>query len=366
MRKIGILTYHPYDNYGAVLQAYALQSYISKHYNDDVEIIDFCTDDQKHDNDILQLRRKKTIRSIISTLFYKLPIYFQLRRKRKRFDLFRKENLYLTPLFKDSLSLFANLPRKDIFITGSDQVFNPYSKYTEIYYLGFEKGKAKKVAYAPSFGVSDMEKSVTAKLQEYLRDFDALSCREQTGADYLSQLLGIKVPCVADPVFLLSKEEWLKVAVTPPNVDNRSKYILVYRLNGGSELMRLAKKVGRIKQLPIICVANEARWRKGAQMEYSSGPSELLGLINNADCVITDSFHGTSLSIVFEREIITYIANTKTSGRITSIMGIIGLTSNIVYNVDDFNYNNIIKVDYSKKLNSYISLSSNFLNSVLL
>ena len=366
MKKIGILTYHSYDNYGAVLQAYALQTYILKHLKKDVEIINFCTDKQVQDNDVLQLKGKKTIRSIISILYHKLPIYCQLRKRRHRFNQFRKEYLVLTKRYKDAKSLTDDIPFEDIYITGSDQVFNPYAEYTEVYYLGFKKDGARKVAYAPSFGVADLEESVNKRLQCLIRDFDYISCREQVGADYLSKLLGKNVPCVVDPVFLLTNEEWnIVMKKTKLNNSYSEGYIFVYRLNGGLQLMQLAQKVSETVNLPIICVATDNLYKTGCVVNHSAGPLELFGLIKGASYVVTDSFHGTALSLVFGVKVIPYIAFRQASSRITTIMENIGLSRNIIYNVDDFDFNSLFFTDYEIQLRRYKDFSEKFLSDAL-
>lgn len=366
MKRIGIITYHPYDNYGAVLQAYALQTYISKHLKGDVEIIDFCTDEQLLDNDILQLKRKKTIRSLLSTLKEKLPIYLELKRRKKSFEQFRNVFFKLTARYKDPQSLFENLPSEDIYITGSDQVFNPYAKYTDVYYLGFDKKEARKVAYAPSFGVSDLEESVNESLKSLIYDFDYISCREEVGAHYLTKLLGKIVPCVADPVFLLSKDEWSKVAHKPRhNKPFENGYIFVYRLNGGQKLMELAKKVSSSTGLPIICVARDKHYRQGCVVDVSAGPLEMLDYIRSASFVVTDSFHGTALSLVFGVKVIPFIALKKASSRITTIMDRFGLSQNVVYNVDDFHFDSLKFSDYRSQMDGYILESANYLQEAL-
>lgn len=366
MKKIGIFTYHSYDNYGAVLQAYALQTYISEKLNEQVEIIDFCTDEQLLANDILHFKRRKSLRLILSALYHKLPIFNQLKKRRRRFDLFRIDHLHLSQRFKDSKSLINNLPLKDVYIAGSDQVFNPYAKYTDVYYLGFKKNNAKKVAYAPSFGVTNLEESVDSKLQSLLRDFDYLSCREQVGADYLSKLLGRNVPCVADPVFLLTKEEWNTVIRQPLLKKSYNRgYIFVYRLNGGPQLMKLAQKLLELVNLPIICVATDFFYNNRYKVDSSAGPSEFLGLIRDASYVVTDSFHGTALSLVFGVKVIPYIAFPQASSRITNIMNRFGLSQNIVYNVGEFDFDSLNFGDYFEQMDIYINDSKKFLHEAL-
>lgn len=366
MKKIGILTYHPYNNYGAVLQVYALQAFISKTFQSNVEVINFNTERQQGDNDILQLKGKNNIRSIVAILLYRGPIYCKLKLRRRRFDIFRKNYLNLTIRFKDVKSLWSNLPEEDVYISGSDQVFNPLAEYTEVYYLGFPKKTGRKIAYAPSFGLSNIEEAITEELKSRLKDFDSLSCREKNGAEYLSKLLNKKVPCVADPVFLLSAEQWSQIAKTTQLANQfNGGYIFVYRLNGGKELMSLAAKISSATGLPIICVAPDFRFLGKCRMDYSAGPEEMLGYIRHASYVVTDSFHGTALSLVFGTKVITYVAFPKAADRITTIMKRFHLIQNVIFDIETFNFNELSFLDYSQYLKEYIAESVSYLKQAL-
>ncbi len=366
MQKIGILTFHSSDNYGAVLQAYALHNFLVTHLEADVEIINFSTIEQQKSYRILNFDKKKSLWGLLSALLYlllfKLPIFIQLRTRKYKFSRFRKDFLILTCRFWNKEELFENLPMEDVYITGSDQVFNPYGKYTDVYYLGFNKGKSKKIAYAPSFGVSNFKESVGERLRGLLMDFDAISCREQVGADFLTEILAKPISCVADPVFLLTKEEWFDIAKVPNAVKRyKGRFIFVYRLNGGKPLMKLAKKVSDATGLPIVCLSMDCRNRMGARMIYTAGPLEILGLIKESSYVITDSFHGTALSLVLRKKIIPYIASLKNASRITSIMDKFDMLKNVVYNVDDFNIDALRHSNYEVAMSRYIEYSKAFL-----
>ncbi len=368
MKRIGIFTYHVYDNYGAVLQAYALQTYITTHLNADVDIVNFFTKDQESKNDIFKVKQQKSLRQKLSTIYHKLPLYPALASRRKKFQAFRKSYLNLTRRYYSEQELFGNLASKDIYITGSDQVFHPYADYSDVYYLGFKKGKAKKVGYAPSFGVTNSEllKYVDERLQNYLRDFDALSCREQNGADFLKRILGKDVSCVVDPVFLLSKEEWNRIVLTPNEVKKyNGKYIFVYRLIGGKPLMDLANKISSYTGLPVVCISMAKPETKGFHMIYNTGPQEILGLIKNASYVITDSFHGTALSLVFGNRIISYISKPNAADRITTIMDRLSMSDKVVADVEKFDVKSLEFADYEAKLNGFIDSSKKYLELAL-
>lgn len=360
MKKIGILTFHPYDNYGAVLQAYALQKYLEKRFSADVEVINFVTKEQERSNAVIPYNINTSIYELAVLLIFKVPIYCALKIRKKRFASFRNEHLNLTQEFKDKDSLFKNIPDKDIYISGSDQVFNPLSQYTDIYYLGFNRSPSQKIAYAPSFGITEIENHIDNRLRNYLKDFDAISCREEAGVEYLTKLLGIEVPCVCDPVLLLSKDEWLNMSTSP---DIKSNYIFVYRLNGGSQLMKLAKKVSEATGLKIVCLAMDSRWSKGVTMNYSAGPKEILGLIANASYVVTDSFHGTAISLILNTAVIPYIARPKTSSRLLTLMKKMNLSHNVVHDVNKFEFSEMKFNTYSDLLEEFVSYSEDYLQN---
>lgn len=363
MKKIGILTFHTADNYGAVLQAYALQQFISKHLEQDVEIINFSTPLLENEYQIIHLSSRNPIKDAVLK-FINLLFYPSLKRKKNRFHDFRKDMLTLSQRkYVSPDDLKNNIYPYDVYITGSDQVFNPNINYSDIYYLNFNKEGGKKIAYAPSFGVSVFTDEITQRIKPYLLDFDALSCRENAGAEYLSQILCSEIPCVADPVYLLSKEDWLKL-VSKPKEKNR--FIFVYDLNGGKNLIEIAKKVGKECNLPIICCTGHiTQIYKGVKCKYDLGPKELLGYIANAEYVVTDSFHGTSLSLVLGVKVISYIATKHTSSRIISIMEKLNITDQLMYNSSQVDLNKISWFNYDDILLSYRQKSMDYLRNAI-
>lgn len=363
MRKIGILTFHTADNYGAVLQAYALQNFITEHLNHDAEVINFSTPLLENEYGIMCLGSKNPVKNIVLK-FINLLYYTELKRKKDRFNSFRNDLIKLSDRkYVSSDDLKNKIYPYDVFISGSDQVFNPDINYSDIYYLNFHKGRGIKVAYAPSFGISDFTSEISDRIKPWLDDFDSLSCREEIGAKYLSQLMNTRIPCVIDPVFLLEKEDWLKIAIPPKT---QYKYLFVYDLNGGEKLLEIACKIAAEKKLKVVCCTAKIQKRyKGVKCVYDLGPLELLGYIANASFVVTDSFHGTSLSVILESEFVSYIATQKTASRITSLLNSIGLKDRIVCNQDIANMNCIDTFAYKRTLNKLRSFSIEFLQNAI-
>lgn len=363
-KTIGIVTFHTADNYGAVLQAYALQEYIKLHIGHYVEIINFNTSTHEKEHKLFE-DAPDLFRKVIYGLFT-IPHIYALRTRAIRFAEFRKSFLDIsTRRYFREIDFLEDIKHYDYYITGSDQVFNPRVKYRKCYYLGFDKKGSKKIAYAPSFGISKFTDDESAFIKSMIKDFDKLSCRETVGANYLSKLTGQSVPTVCDPVFLLSKEEWEKVIVYPPK---QEPYIFVYDLLGGRSDIELARKVSEsLGGLKIICATTRTRIRyKGIKVLRNLGPCELLGYIANSECVVTDSFHGTSLSYVMGKKVISYIASKKSSSRILSLTESIGTQNQVVTKINEFSYNTIQFIDYKPKLDKFTSDSKNFLQKSLL
>lgn len=359
IKKIGIITFHTADNYGAVYQTYALQNYIENNYNVKVEIIDFCTKKHLSAYNIFRRKSNSYIKNIVLQLIT-LFRYKQLHDKKEKFRVFRDKYFHLSEKkYQSEDELLNKIELYDIYITGSDQVFNPNNEFLRGYYLDFPKKNSKKIAYAPSFGISNFSDDISKKILPYLVDFDYLSCRESDGAKYMSSLLNKNIPVVVDPVFLLNKISWEKI-MKIPKIDR--KYIFVYDLCGGENLILLSQKIKKSTGLNIICATNNIRKRyNDCVSKYNIGPAELIGYINNAEYVVTDSFHGTSLSLILGTKVISYIALKHASGRLVSIMGQLGLTNQIVEDLNSFKIENIDFNEYQSKLDNFISESKRFL-----
>ena len=362
-KKIGLLTFHTPDNYGAVYQAFALQHYISKELAENIEIIDFCTPKHLKAYSIFKKKSNNPIKDLLHRLITATK-YLQLKKKKRLFEQFRKNYLKLSKKrYKSEDEFLAHTDMYDTYIVGSDQVFNPRNEYLKAYYLAFEKRGKRKIAYAPSFGISNFNDEITARILPYLKDFDSLSCREKQGAEYLSRIMGEDVPAVVDPVFLIDKEAWEKVAVTP---QEKEKYIFVYDLCGGEKLISIAKSIAKQKNLKVICATGRIiNNYKGVDTRFDIGPAEMLGYINNAEYVVTDSFHGTSLSLVMQKKVITYIALPHAASRITSITEFLGTSNQVVTDVATFNIDNIHFNEYGEKLVQFVNSSKEYLQTTL-
>jgi hypothetical protein len=326
--KIGIVTFHTPINYGAVLQIYALQKYIkSKYPSAEVKVINFRTKVHETEYSVFVKFRKNIFKYLYLQTWVVLK-YVKLINRKNKFKYFVEQNLDLTERFETEEEFMDKLPEMDIYISGSDQVFHPSAKYIDVYYLNFKKENAIKIAYAPSFGISKFTDEVELKIKNYLLDFDALSCREKDGAQFMSKVVNRNIQSVLDPTFLLSTEQWNEIIVEP---NEANKYIFIYDLNGANDLINIAIKIKKETGFKIICQTQKAHASYDIdKLLFDVGPSEFLGFIKNAEYVITDSFHGIALSVLFKIKLFAYVAKPHASGRVRSLLDAVGLNDQIV------------------------------------
>lgn len=352
--KIGILTFHTAENYGAVLQAYALQETLKREFDKaEVEIINYAPLSTKRSYRIYSSKSKNVIKQFLLHCLTSYH-YLSLKRKKNKFYFFVNKFLNLSnKTFLNQFDFFNNIPEYDVYITGSDQVFNPKNPNNKrIFYLDFPKNDNKKIAYAPSFGITQFSEEQQKEIAYYVSSFDGLSCRENEGAEFLATITGKEIPTVLDPVFLLSSKQWDEI-IKPPEI--KQKYIFIYDLNGGKNLVTIANKIKKETGFVIICCTRKitAFYDVDKQI-YSIGPQDLLGYIKNAEYVVTDSFHGTALSIVFNKKHYSYIASEGTSSRIISLLENLGISNRVILKrtISTFSFDNelFMSNNYLEKL----------------
>lgn len=361
--NIGIFTFFQ-TNYGAVLQAYALQHYLEQNADAHVEIVDFTTAEHLKAHKVFQKATGRNPFKALKFYFCTLVHYKQLRGRIDKTWAFKEKYFHFTRRYSSVEDLIHNPPKEDIYITGSDQVFNPKGQYLPVYYLGFEKGVGIKAAYAPSFGISQFPDDLTKRISPYLKDFDFLSCRESSGAEYLSSITGEEVPVVVDPVLLHNATEWGKVAISPAFEDD---YIFIYDLNGAENLVRIAKAIQKETNLPIVCLTGNRVKRYSVDKQiFDAGPAEFIGWIKSASFVVTDSFHGTVFSLIFNKQFYSFIAYERTSFRIRNILRQVGMEQRLITKegLGSFDYTITPKRE-NVELDSLAAYSKAFIKSII-
>lgn len=362
--KIGIVTHHTAHNYGAMLQAYALQRYLKDEYNYEVKNIHLRTK-----AGIKAYRIFKKPNRIIGLIweFIKFFHYPQLKRKHIAFENFLENYLDKTKLYKSYEELETYPPELDCYISGSDQVFSPMGKEINAYYLNFGDDETKRIAYAPSFGYKTIPEEKKDLIRKLLNRFDHLSAREVSGCKIIEELTGEKVPNVLDPVFLLEPDQYRKIS--KPLKLKYKKYILCYSLVGMKKQIPLAMKVKELTGLPIVLISSSALLPiKGVdKIVRDAGPREFLWLFDNASFVVTDSFHGTAFSLIFRKNFFSTIAMPLKADRIYSILNEVGLNDRIIEDPKEIKKDKLT-IDYktpNERLQNKINISKDYLQKAL-
>lgn len=331
--KIGILTFINTTNYGASLQAYALQETLKKK-GYEVEVIQY---NNKH------IRDKETNKINgfnLKELIKKILIGKKIEDKIKKFKEFESRNIK----FSEEFTKLLDIEKKyDKIIVGSDQVWNlSLTDNDWNYFLEFVNDNKKKIAYAPSFGNVEFDEKYIEKAKKLLSDFSALSIRENKGAAFIENKFGLKCKTVIDPTLLLSSSEWdKKISYCPPIKD----YILVYFPNNKKKVFEFAKKLSKKEKLPIVYLSISPKKVFGVKTIYDASPEEFIGWIKNATYVITGSFHGTVFSLNYNKNF--FFENTGNGSRIDNI---VELTNTKSRNIDNLDFKDIDYEYVEKKL----------------
>mgnify|MGYP001369123238 CR=1 FL=1 len=340
-KRIGIITLNGYFNYGNRLQNYALQE-VLKSYGFLVETI--LVKVQKEEKEKGENYKIELILKYIKSI-----LKFVLRYKRhekirtQRFLEFSKKHIHETDFFIFENNVPSEVVSKyDFFVTGSDQVWNPeYNGMSSVYFLTFAP-KSKRISYAASFGISDLPNESIQKYKKWLSEIKYLSVREEAGAKIVKELTGRDAEVHLDPTLLLTKEEWMCISRESPNKP-KAKYILTYFLGNISEVrQKIINDIAEEYQLEVVSLANIKDKRT-----YIADPSEFLDYIDSAELILTDSFHGSVFSILFEKPFIVFEREgheKPMTSRLDTLLSKFQLQSRKWGNIGK---NEIFEVDYS-------------------
>lgn len=320
--KIATITFHHAHNHGSMLQTYALQQFICKLGKQagasiDYTIIDYDTDVQRELYSIFKshITIKTIIKNFIACLHYK-----KLKQRHIKFESFLHKYCQLSQRYTTSQELMTNTPIADVYISGSDQLWNVRSQdFSDVYYLSFVK-EGKRISYAASFGPLKIQwgKYDAAKYTSLLSNYDAISVREEGSAVNIKYLTGHQPEIHLDPTFMLTATEWRKIQ-SNANYKN-GKYILLYCLEPSKTQLKMAKAISKKLNLPIVVLRynNTNDWFNSFVHKYDAGPTDFLSYIDHAALVLSSSFHGTAFSLIYHKPF--YVFNGLTDNRINSIL----------------------------------------------
>lgn len=297
-RKVGIVTMHRVRNCGSALQAYATQRAVED-CGFEAEIIDYVYPNRMHRCGNALLRLLYEAKSFVCDFFFG---------RRKLFGRFYEESLRLSrKRYDDAGALRRACPGYDIYLTGSDQVWNPrYTQGDTIFFCDFAPAAAKRISYAASFATTSLPETVALDYADKLRKYTAISVREQEGVPLVKTLCGKTAELVCDPTLLLDKEAWRPLAERSRVVPKRPYllvYILKYAYNPYPKIYEIVEKVQSKTGLHAIFLNGRpgAYFRKNSTCVNNVGPNEFVRLFRDAEFVVTTSFHGTAFSLNFEK-----------------------------------------------------------------
>lgn len=365
MKKIITTTFFDARNYGAVLQAYALQRKLLQLSNEkvDCKILNLSKDEHKIFNKIRLSVDRGNIVGIYSNLMVLLHIkkYKALVHK---FDSFIKDNMKLTEQYNNYDEVVKNPPDADLYITGSDQVWNICFGLIKPYVLEFVKN-GKKISYAASMGSSNKQSKDWDKLSENIKHFSCISVREEKTRELLEKELKRNVRVDVDPVFLLNKCDWNTLLLGQKDYSKniKGKYILCFMLLRHDLFGSVVKKMRKMTGLPVYSIVIHPAKGGYGNVLMDVGPIDFINLIKNAEYIITTSFHGTAFSILFNKKF--FVLNNKSPERISNLLDICGINSRMINDIDGVNKNEIDYTSVNHKLNNYIKNSEEYLISTI-
>jgi hypothetical protein len=364
-----LVTSHQGYNCGAVLQAFALQQAL-REMGHACAIVDY---DRPMYGTHALFRCPRGPADVLHDLRVLLTLRSQVR-MRKRFAEFRAKHLFLTPKTYHSFQdLVADHVVFDVTVVGSDIVWHPQFLSRDsgaVYYLDF-LASGRRVAYAPSFGVSEIPPACRDRMASYIKRFDALSAREESGCRIIRDLTGRESANVLDPTLLLPAAAYDAVACQP---GPHGPYALVYGLQPSEALERLAVTVRQRLKLPVVALVSTIHrtpsdFRFADRIVPGIGPSEFLGWLKGAEFVCTNSFHGVVFAILFHKRFLS-VQSAAMSTRTNSLLDRLGLAAHQLSGAWDLTANDprLDRIDYApvgERLLLAIGASRDYLRTAL-
>lgn len=373
-KLVGTLTFHNVNNYGAVLQAYALQKSIEKMgYN--TELINYSRDNIADvicwvKCKVVSLLKGKPDHQLYTVSEFLKMVFFgegNTRDINESFVNFRRKYLKMSePITRKNVKTIRD--KYDLVITGSDQIWNCGRVNIEpTYMLDFIEDSEKKASYAASFGISTLPDKYVDIYKKLLADYKYLAVREEQGAKIIEELLQRKAEVVVDPTLLLGAEEWNEIAVPPKS---EKPYILVYQLEYSERLMQFARNLSKKLNMPLRFIRRPLNAEIEEECCSALGPDEWVGQFGNASYVVTNSFHGTAFSIIFRKTFFVEIAQERIraamSSRLEHLLNRLSLNKQFITSEEVAE--EILAIDYTDTeiiLNEWRENSVKYLRTVL-
>ena len=362
--KIKTITCHNVYNHGASLQEYALLQYL-KSLGYQAETISYNPDYLSNHFNFLSVSNPKFDNNFFFRSIYlllKLPRRLLSLKRKYNFDKFSSKYISSTKKsFTSNQELNDNIPDADIFICGSDQIWNSFFQNGKdpAFYLDFVPDEKLKISYAASFATETIEDNIKPFVSEKVKKIDFVSVRESSGVEILKDLGFTNIKHVLDPVFLLDKKSWEKVA----DKDNVRKkpYLLVYDADNNPSIKDFVLRISKKNKWEIITISDRISY---ADKDLSSkGPDVFLSLIKEASFVVSNSFHAVAFSLIFEKQFVVFNRAEQINTRMKDIVDMLNIKETILpYTATQEKYEHIINYDNIKPiLQNHIKESKRFL-----
>lgn len=329
--KIGIITYHFGHNYGAMLQAYAMQAVLKEMGHDPCFV--YLRKDYQFTNKYERPRRR-SFKGLCLTLVLRL-LRKPLQRRYERFEAFLAKELTLTKRYASETELSENPPDLECYVCGSDQIWNLQSGVNEFFYGNYVPDNARLVSYAPSFGNNEIPEKYVEKVRNLLTRFHHLSVREESGCEMVRGLTGRQVTRTIDPVFLIENHVWEKLADAPTLPQ---PYIAFYALEMSTRASAIVARISKMTRLPVVVIAKGGIFMLTCRtrLAIDAGPREFLGWLKGASMVLTNSFHATVFAMKFDVPFVT-IAHSHRNTRMENLLHLAGLEERLIRNTSELN-----------------------------
>lgn len=342
--KIGIVTIHQGLSYGSVGQAYALYTFLRRRLNQQPELINFLP--WKEFFGFYPWLKITSLKEFIRFIAY----VYQLPRKLNKtlkFTQFKNRHLSYSARYTEYSEVVSKSNVYDVLLSGSDQVLRASKpdKMYRFHYLDFSPSNTRRLMYAGSFGRVYIPEDRKQEVRDLLQKFNALSCREDEASDLVQQVAGFRPEVVLDPVHLLSPGDWRIIAKPVKRI--KGEYILVYMLLRHEKVMDIAKRIKELTNLKIVLLDASVQSKyKADTIVTDAGMEEFVWLFDNARYVVTNSFHGTSFSVIFGKPFFSY--NIPEPGfivRSQSFLARIGCQDRIISDASEVSEANL-NIDY--------------------
>lgn len=369
--RIGIITFVKCDNYGAELQAYALQKKLNL-LGYDAEVINLEKEKgviessfSSYKNAILNrykqyglIKGSLKIIELIKDKYNARKAFAansdKVKERHKIFELFFNDYIKHSTKFYtlEEMRNIQSLPY-NVLIAGSDQIWNyMQTRYLDVFFLMMaNRWETKKISYAASFSVSSIPQNKRAMYKQYLENMDAISVREITGIDIVKNCSNCKAVTVLDPTLLLNRNEWIEYIGKKDYLPKNKRYVVIYTLSGSHYIYTLAKKIAKKLEAEVINIKlsfSKIKGDDGITHIWNAGPREFISIFSQAVYVITDSFHGTAFSINFNIPFTTLLnPASNINSRALSILKLTGTESRLIYDNGENKEPDTLNIDFT-------------------